>query len=67
MGFIADVKEGKTTYHNSPIIETKNKDGTGTHNASLNIDFKDILIDYPNSFYVQGNVDSSNNFTVWNT
>ncbi|MBP1527505.1 MAG: hypothetical protein H9Q66_06265, partial [Spiroplasma ixodetis] len=64
LGFIADVKEGKTTYHNSPIIETKNKDGTGTHNASLNIDFKDILIDYPNSFYVQGNVDSSNNFTV---
>ncbi|BDT05209.1 hypothetical protein [Spiroplasma ixodetis] len=48
------------------IIQTKIKDGTGTHDASLNIDFKDILIDFDvnKSFYVQGTVNgTTNDFT----
>ncbi|MBP1525259.1 MAG: hypothetical protein H9Q67_01940, partial [Spiroplasma ixodetis] len=53
--------------NNADIIQTKIKDGTGTHDASLNIDFKDILIDFDvnKSFYVQGTVDeTTNNFTA---
>ncbi|WJG71311.1 WD40/YVTN/BNR-like repeat-containing protein [Spiroplasma ixodetis] len=53
--------------NNADIIQTKIKNGTGTHNASINIDFKDILIDFDvnKSFYVQGTVDeTTNNFTA---
>ncbi|MBP1528560.1 MAG: hypothetical protein H9Q65_04890, partial [Spiroplasma ixodetis] len=52
---------------NADIIQTKIKNGTGTHDASINIDFKDILIDFDvnKSFYVQGTVDeTTNNFTA---
>ncbi|MBP1528228.1 MAG: hypothetical protein H9Q65_03125, partial [Spiroplasma ixodetis] len=46
------------------IIQTKIKDGTGTHNASINLSLNDNLIDFDvnKSFYEQGTVDSSNNF-----
>ncbi|WP_174479960.1 hypothetical protein [Spiroplasma endosymbiont of Danaus chrysippus] len=48
--------------NNAEIIQTKSKDGTGNHDASINIDFKDTLIDYKNSYFVQGTVDNSNDF-----
>ncbi|CAB1054914.1 hypothetical protein [Spiroplasma endosymbiont of Danaus chrysippus] len=46
------------------IIQTKNKN-ISVHQATLNSKFDDILIDYPNSYYVQGTVDdATNDFTV---
>uniref|UniRef100_UPI0018EB2084 hypothetical protein n=1 Tax=Spiroplasma endosymbiont of Danaus chrysippus TaxID=2691041 RepID=UPI0018EB2084 len=50
----------------SDIIQTKIKDGTGTHNASINLSLTDTLIDFDvnKSFYEEGTVDSSNNFTA---
>ncbi|WP_342217484.1 hypothetical protein [Spiroplasma endosymbiont of Amphimallon solstitiale] len=46
-----------------PIIQTRSKQGS-SHSATLNSKFDDILIDYPNSFYVQGTVnETTNDFT----
>ncbi|MBP1527342.1 MAG: hypothetical protein H9Q66_05415, partial [Spiroplasma ixodetis] len=46
------------------IIQTKNKN-ISIHQATLNSKFDDILIDYPNSYYVQGTVDdATNDFTA---
>jgi len=58
-GLVSDL--GNT--NNAQIIQTRSKQGSGIHPANLNSNFDDILIDYKNSFYVQGNVDSNNDFT----
>jgi len=64
LGFISNF--GNT--NNCPIIETKSKDGTGIHDAFLIMNFNDKLIDFDNSFYVQGNVDvTTNDFTETGT
>ncbi|WP_342276667.1 hypothetical protein [Spiroplasma endosymbiont of Nebria brevicollis] len=44
------------------IIQTRSKVGN-VHPATLSSKFDDVLIDYPNSYYVQGTVDDTNNFT----
>lgn len=47
----------------SQIIQTKSKDATGTHDASISNELKDTLIDFHNSYYVLGTVDEeTNNF-----
>lgn len=45
------------------IVQTKSKDGTGKHDASLSIDFKDILINFDvnKSFYEEGTVNETTN------
>lgn len=58
LGFVST--SGNTA--DCPIIQTKSKDGS-THNAELMTELNDKLIDYQNSYYVQGTVDNVNNFT----
>jgi len=60
-GLVSDL--GNTNGY--PIIQTRSKAGTGSHNATLKTMFDDQLIDYKNSYYIVGNVnESTNDFTT---
>ncbi|WP_252319118.1 WD40/YVTN/BNR-like repeat-containing protein [Spiroplasma endosymbiont of Lariophagus distinguendus] len=58
-GLVSNVGNTK----NADIIQTKIKDGTGRHNAIINIGLNDTLIDFDvnKSFYEQGTVDETTN------
>ena len=59
-GLVSDL--GNT--NNAQIIQTRVKQGSSVHPATLSSNFDDILIDYKNSFYIQGTVnETTNDFT----